>query len=193
MTDTATDDAINDSELLALAAKGDRVAFSQIYDRYSKPLYSLAMKMLGESSEAEDVVQDVFIALWNNAGSFDANRAKLFTWAVTLTRNKAIDRIRTRKRRSGIIERSGEDIADFSLSAELPDSVEVAGQNERAHIVRRVFKTLPSEQRKPIELAYFKGLTQVEIAEKLGQPLGTVKARIRRGLLRLRDGLEGQV
>lgn len=193
VTETATDDAIRDKELLALAAKGDRAAFGQIYDRYSKPLFSLAMRMLGESSEAEDVIQDVFIAIWNNAGSFDPNRAKLFTWAVTLTRNKAIDRLRTRKRRASIIERSSEDIADFSLSAGSPDSVEVAGRNERAGIVRKAFRMLPSEQRKPIELAYFKGMTQVEIAERLGEPLGTIKARIRRGLLRLRDGLEGQV
>lgn len=188
-----TEEAALDNELFARVAQGDRFAFSQIYDRYSKPLFSLAMKMLGESSEAEDVVQDVFIALWDKADTFDSKRAKLFTWAVTLTRNKAIDRLRTRKRRAGIIERSSEDIADFSLSSEMPDSVEVAGRNERAQIVRKAFQTLPEEQREPLKLAYFGGLTQVEIAEQLGEPLGTIKARIRRGLLKLRDRLEGQV
>jgi RNA polymerase sigma-70 factor (ECF subfamily) len=151
------------------------------------------MKILGEASEAEDVVQDVFLAIWKNASSFDPKRAKLFTWAVTLTRNKAIDRLRTRKRRAGIIEKSKEDIADFSLAGDLPDITDVASRNERAELLRMAFRTLPKEQQEPIKLAYFKGLTQVEIAENLGQPLGTVKARIRRGLLRLRDGLEGRV
>lgn len=181
-----------DGELLGLSAQGDKNAFGELYDRFSRPLFSFAMKITGNSSEAEDLVQEVFVELWAKAPEFDASRAQPFTWAVAITRNKAIDRLRMRQRRSAIVERASEDIAAFSLGGEGTDSREALYGSESATIVRAAFRELPEEQRTPLALAYFEGLSQTEIAERLAQPLGTVKARIRRGLCRLRDKLGGR-
>ena len=183
----------SDAELLRLSAGGDKGAFSALYDRFSRPLFSLAVKVLSNASEAEDVVQEVFVELWEKAPEFDAARAKPFTWAVCITRNKAIDRVRSRSRRSTILERASVDIADRSLGSASVDSRESAWFNESAGIIREAFVELPEDQRTAIELAFFEGLSQSQIAERLSQPLGTVKARIRRGLSRLRDRLAGKL
>lgn len=189
-TDTSTP---SDADLIHLSAQGDKAAFSQLYDRFVKPLFSIAYKVVGNSAEAEDVVQDVFIELWSRASDFDEKRAQPFTWAVTITRNKSVDRLRMRGRRGAIRERAAEDIADFSLGTTEVDSRDSAWFNESAEILREAFAKLPNEQRSAIELAYYGGLTQTEIAEKLSQPLGTIKARIRRGLLKLREQLAGKL
>jgi RNA polymerase sigma-70 factor (ECF subfamily) len=138
-------------------------------------------------------VQEVFVELWNRAADFDAQRARPFTWAVAIIRNKAVDRIRSRTRRASIIERSAPDIAEFSLGADAPEAAPRLDATETAGIVREAFATLPEEQRTPLTLAFFDGLSQSEIAERLQQPLGTVKARIRRGLARLRERLAGKL
>jgi RNA polymerase sigma-70 factor, ECF subfamily len=181
-----------DADLLGLSAQGDKNAFGELYDRFARPLFSLAMKITGNASEAEDLVQEVFVELWTKAPEFDAARAQAFTWAVAITRNKAIDRLRMRQRRGAIVERASEDIVSFSLGAEGTDAREALYSDESATIVRAAFRELPEEQRAPLTLAYFEGLSQTEIAERLEQPLGTVKARMRRGLCRLRDVLGGR-
>ena len=184
---------IADEELLRRSADGDKSAFGQLYDRFSRPLYSMALRFVNNSAEAEDLVQEVFLELWNKAGEFDATRARPFTWAVAIIRHKAIDRVRSRTRRSAILEHSAADIASFSLGAE-PDAIEPKLYSaETASIVREAFATLPEDQRTPLTLAFFDGLSQSEIAERLQQPLGTIKARIRRGLGRLRDRLAGKL
>jgi RNA polymerase sigma-70 factor (ECF subfamily) len=183
----------SDADLLRLSAGGDKAAFGELYDRFSRPLYSLAMKVVGNSAEAEDLVQEVFVELWEKAGDFDASRAQPFTWAVSIIRNKSIDRLRSRTRRGAIVDRSGEDIADRAMGLTASDARESAWFNESADLIREAFTDLPEEQRTAIELAYFEGLSQSEIADRLAQPLGTIKARIRRGLSRLRDRLAGRI
>lgn len=180
-----------DAELLGRSARGDKQAFAQLYDRFSRPLFSMAWKIVGNQTEAEDLVQEVFVDLWAKAPEFDARRAQPFTWAVSIMRNKAIDRLRSRTRRGAIVERSAEDIAARALGAEPVDVRDSVSSSDSAGMIRAAFTALPDDQQAAIELAYFEGLTQTEIAERLSQPLGTIKARIRRGLLRLREQLAG--
>lgn len=178
-----------DGELLRRMARGDKAACSDLYDRFSKPLYSVAVRILSDTAEAEDVIQDVFLTLWEKAAGFDASRGSAFAWAITLTRNRAIDRLRTRNRRATLIGDAF--TADLAPAGDTPDS-DSAGDlmlKEKTSAVRAALATLPGDQAHALELAFFSGLTQQEIATRLAEPLGTVKARIRRGLLKLRDAL----
>jgi RNA polymerase sigma-70 factor (ECF subfamily) len=178
-----------DVELLRRIAGGDRAAFSDFYDQYSGLLFSIAVKVLNDAKEAEDVLQEVFMQIWNKADAYNPLLGKPVSWAVTLTRNKAIDRIRSHQRRSKLLEQATLEAAappDDSLSAN-----EKLHGKENAERIRSAVADLPAEQRRAIELAFFNGLTQDEIATKLQQPLGTIKARIRRGMLKLRERLEG--
>lgn len=177
-----------DADLIKRVARGDRDAFAAIYDRYSRPLFSIALRVLNDSREAEDIVHDVFISLWNKAGDFEADRGTAFGWCVTLTRNRAIDRVRARKRRGELLTQSAPaDLGYDENQADNVDSGDMLWQKEKAIVVREALENLPPEQRSALQLAYFSGLTQQEIAARLREPLGTVKARIRRGLLRLRE------
>lgn len=186
--------ARQDLDLLQRTAKGDRAAFAGLYDRFSRPLFATALRILGDSREAEDVVHDVFLTLWQRSMEFSEDRGSPFSWAVTMTRNRAIDRVRQRRRRAEILADTppadlgyGETAASASA-----DSAEALQARERAGAVRQALSTLPDDQQRAVELAFFGGLTQQEIAANLDQPLGTVKARIRRGLLKLRDVLVGK-
>ena len=179
--------------LVRRMAGGDRDALAELYDRLSKPLYATARHILNDSAEAQDVVHDVFLALWENAGSFDSSRGAAFSWAVTLTRNRAIDRLRTRSNRARLLGTSVPDDLGYGL-----DAFPVAGDSkaelgERAEAVRKAMAGLPQEQQRALELAFFSGLTQQEIADRLKEPIGTIKARIRRGLIKLRDLLAGRL
>ena len=183
---------IVDREMIARVARGDQSAFGDLYDRLSGPLYSLALKMLGDAAEAQDALQDVYLQIWRRAGTYDATQSSVFSWAVLLTRGKVIDRLRARGRRLRVVAASTDDVAnpitavDASTGETAADN---ANRNEDATRVRSVLQSLPSEQREAIEMAFFSELTHHDIATRLNQPLGTIKARIRRGLLRLRDGL----
>jgi RNA polymerase sigma-70 factor, ECF subfamily len=189
---SARDDAAREHARLAAAmAGGDREALGQLYDLLAKPLYSLALRVTGDTSEAQDVVQDVFVQLWHKAADYDPARGSYFSWAATLARNRSLDRIRMRKRRSEIIQTSAADIGpagDANLGSD-----DALWLREKAAAVRAALRVLPPEQRQAIELAFFGGLTQQEISARLGDPLGTVKARIRRGLLRLREALSNRL
>lgn len=180
-----------DAELMRRMGRSDREAFAQLYDRFSRPLYATAVRILSNSAEAEDIVQDVFLALWEKAAAFDSSRGSAFAWAVTLTRNRAIDRVRLRKRRSELLAETTAEDAGTQPSGTGPDSADDLVAREQAGAVRAAVAALPAEQQRAVELAFFGGFTQQQIAEKLSEPLGTVKARIRRGLLRLRDTLGG--
>ncbi len=190
MQDTAQQNA--DRQLMAQIAQGDQAAFSALYDRLSGPLYSLAIKMLGDAAEAEDALQEVCLQIWRRAAAYDPAQSSVFSWAVLLTRGKVIDRLRARGRRLRVVVASNEDednpvgTPDASTGTSTADTV---NKNEEAVRVRSVLESLPPEQREAIEMAFFSDLTHHDIAERLNQPLGTIKARIRRGLLRLRDGL----
>lgn len=170
-------------------AAGDKSACAALYDRFSRPLYSVALRVLGDQAEAQDIVQDVFLALWEKAATFEASRGSAFAWAITLTRNRSIDRLRTRRRRAALLDESfPADVASGAGSTQ-SDSVDGLILKEKAGAVRAALATLPPDQLRALELAYFGNLTQQEIAARLNEPLGTVKARIRRGLLKLRDAL----
>ena len=190
--EAAAERARFDAELMRRMGRSDREAFAQLYDRFSRPLFATALRILHNSAEAEDIVQDVFLALWEKAAAFESGRGSAFAWAVTLTRNRAIDRVRMRKRRSELLAETTAEDAGTQPSDAGPDSADGLVLKEQAGAVRAAVAALPADQQRAVELAFFSGLTQQEIAEKLREPLGTVKARIRRGLLRLRDTLGGR-
>lgn len=179
-----------DRATLAQVASGDQRAFDQLYDRLSGPLYSLAVSMLGDATEAQDALQDVFLQIWRRAPSYDADQSSVFSWAMLMTRSRVIDRLRARGRRLHVVVSS---IDDANKDAESVDAsvaesaADTADRNEEAVRVRSILNKLPADQRQAIELAFFNDLTHHEIAAQLGQPLGTIKARIRRGLLKLRE------
>ena len=178
-----------DEELMRRITSGDREALAGLYDRHSRVLYATALRILNDTAEAEDVVHDVFVALWTKCADFDANRGSAISWTTTLTRNRAIDRLRSRKRRGDLLLQSDSSAPGHALASSQPDSRDELWFKEKAVAVRQAVGELPPDQRSALELAFFAGLTQQEIAAKLQEPLGTVKARIRRGLLKLRDQL----
>jgi RNA polymerase sigma-70 factor (ECF subfamily) len=175
------------TELLSRIAQGDEAAFARFYDQFAHGLYSLVYKILNDEKETEDVLQEGFTQIWKKAATYDGNRSSAFTWAVMIMRNKAIDHIRSRQRQSRVVEEAA---LEFSHNPDLQEDDGVF-QNEKRTIVQAALNKIPQDQRQAIELAFFSGLTQMQIAEKLGEPLGTVKARIRRGLLKLRESLNG--
>jgi RNA polymerase sigma-70 factor (ECF subfamily) len=180
--------ARDQARLLAAIARGEKEALAGLYDSLSRPLYSLAHRILSDEAEAEDVVQDVFLQIWRKAGTFDPARGSVFGWAATLTRNRAIDRVRMRKRRTELLADSASDLQPAPLSGDLDSSASLWLQ-EKARAVRSALGQLAPDQQKAIELAFFSGLTQLQISAKLNEPLGTIKARIRRGLLKLKENL----
>ena len=179
-----------DAALIERIRGGERAAFIVFYDRYSPLLFSVAARVLGERKEAEDVLQEVMLVIWNKSGDYDPQLGTLSSWAVAVTRNKALDRLRARTRRQRLIEEAAI-LAGDSDATSYPSANEIVHGRERAELLRDALKELPADQRMAIELAFFTGLSQSDIAERLQQPLGTVKARIRRGMLRLREQLGG--
>lgn len=179
-----------DLELVERIRQGDQGGLDLLYKRYSGPVYSLVWKVLQNSEEAEDVALDVFWQVWRQAGRYDPSRGAPPAWIFTLARSRAIDRLRARKRR----EDRNVSIDDPDLNIDplddkaTPDDVVSFRQNRDA--VRAAMSKLSAVQREAVELAFLQGMTHVEIAEKLGQPLGTVKTRIRQGLIRLRKHLD---
>jgi RNA polymerase sigma-70 factor (ECF subfamily) len=166
-----------DAALLALVQRGDEPAMAALFDRYSKVVYSVALRVLRDPASAEDVLQEVFMQIWRNPDSFVATRGSLGGWLAVVSRNRSIDALR-RKRPTESIEN-----IPLASNYNLADEVE---RNSMAEIARGVIHKLPIEQRKTLEMAFFDGLTHSEIAEMTGDPLGTVKTRIRSALLTLR-------
>ncbi len=171
----------DDGSLLAAIRGGDEAAMAALYDRYSSIIYSVALRVLGETGAAEDVLQEVFLQLWRNPALFDSSRGQLAPWLAVIARNRAIDALRKRRPET--------DIADVVVCVE-PD---MAGEADRAQAMEKVrgaLGNMPSAQRSALEMAYFQGLSHSEIASKTGEPLGTIKTRIRSGLLTLRKVFE---
>jgi len=177
----------NDVELLKAIVARDEVALAQLYDRYRVILFGLLMRILNNREEAEDVLQEVFLQVWRKAEDFDEDRGRPFTWLVTLARSRGIDRLRTLGARERVAEASAREVPE-----EVSDAAADAFKSEQRGIVSDALAKLPDEQKRPLMLAYFDGLTQSEIATHLGAPLGTVKTRMRTGLMRLRELLAGQ-
>jgi RNA polymerase sigma factor (sigma-70 family) len=173
-----------DAALLARIRERDERAVAELYARYGGPLYGLAHQVTRSERFAEDVVQEVFVAVWKDASRFDPSRGAVGPWLFSLARHKAIDLVR---REANVRKHTAE--VDLSFE-EAPDDVDrEAWQNVRRDRVRAAVAELPDIQREALELAFFAGLTHVEVAERLGVPLGTAKTRIRTALLRLRDRL----
>jgi len=183
MFDTLTDD----EQLMRRIAETDRQAMEVLYDRYGKMVYGFAYKSVSDRYAAEEITQDVFTQVWKNAASYDATQAKLATWLLTITRRIAIDHFRRSERRPQAAPTTDEVLILFHDTSIGPDGLaEVQAVREE---VSEAMKSLPIDQRIPIERMYYQGLTQKEIAEQLDVPIGTVKSRIRLGLARLRDKL----
>ena len=179
-----------DRQLMQRVAQGDQQAFSALYDRLSKPLFSLALQMLGDAAEAEDALQDICLQIWRRAANYDPVRSSVFSWAVMMIRSRSIDRLRARGRRARIVAGSIDEFEDApDVASDVESASDTSAKNEDASRVRAALSKLPEEQRQALELAFFSDMTHAEIAEQNSEPLGTVKARIRRGLLRLREGL----
>lgn len=178
--------------LMLRIAQGDQRAFETLYDHFSGILFATAYRVLNNQAAAEDVVQDTFIQIWQKAPQYDPAKGKPLTWAVTLTRNRSIDRLRSTQRRN----RMQEDLQAESETFEQFDgrsSLDAISSAETSQRVRDAVNELPADMREAIELAFFGSLKQSEIAERLNTPLGTIKARIRRGMTKLQNMLDSDV
>lgn len=181
----------DDRAWMARLAAGDPAAFAALYDRHVRPVYSVALRILGDESDAEDLVQDVFAQVWRRSASYEAARGTVAAWLLTITRSRAIDRLRARRARPEHAATADVSALEMVPSPDPgPDDEVLAGED--AGKVRAALARLPLLQRLALELAYFEGLTQSEIAQRLEEPIGTVKTRMRTGLLKLRDVLSGE-
>lgn len=179
-------DAHDEACLRRMAAGEDR-GIAQVYDRHSRAVYSLACRVLSDPGEAEDVVQDVFAQAWRQASRFDAERSSVRGWLLMMTRARSIDRLRARTVRAAV--GGSHPDAENAVADHAPDPEAAAAMSQEARRVIKAMAELDPAQRTAVELAYYKGLTHTEIAETLGQPLGTVKTRVRTALMKLRDAL----
>jgi RNA polymerase sigma-70 factor (ECF subfamily) len=182
--------AAADRQAVDRVSRGDHDALAELYDRHGRLVFSLALRIVRDQGEAEDLVQEVFSQVWQQASRYSESRGNVIAWMLTLTRSRAIDRLRRRAARPHDAgEAAGlDEIADTTLPVD--EQLAWAG---RAVQIRRALEELPLLQRMAIELAFYEGLTHAEVAERLEVPLGTIKTRIRQGLLKLRDRLTGAV
>lgn len=172
-----------DEDLISLAESGDADAFAALYDRHGRAAYSLAYRMMGERQAAEDLVQDVFLKIWRLAGSYRAERGSVRTWILSIVHNRGIDQIRSSASR----RRTQDKIEASAAKSQPSEAFSEAWRNTQRDQVRDALTSLPPEQLKILELAYFSGYTHVEISELLDLPLGTVKGRMRLGLKKIKD------
>jgi RNA polymerase sigma-70 factor (ECF subfamily) len=182
---TAPLQPVPDSALVERIMAGDEGALSALYDRYSGMLYALLLRILKDTGAAEEVLQDLFLQLWRGAARFDASRGSLAGWLLVIGRNRALSRLRGKQRREFVPD----DIEGFSLNA-VPSSENLENEAARMQLMNRLrgaMAALPAEQREAVELAYFEGMTQTEIAARTGSPLGTVKSRVRAAMQTLKQ------
>ena len=184
------EEEIGDGQLIEGVARGDRQAFEMLYERYAPAVFGLGLKMLGDREVAEEAVQEIFWRIWQRAKSFDRNRA-FAPWLFGIAHNYCIDELRRRRARPQSVYEDDEHPILSGIADDTDVSAE-ALQSEQRRIVAEALRELPTEQRQALELAYFGGLTQQEIAVRLGNPLGTIKTRMRLGLQKLRTILQAQ-
>jgi len=170
-----------DEALLSLVASSDDQALAELYDRFGGVAYGLAFRILRDESLAQDAVQEAFLAVWRTADRFLAERAKASTWILTLVHRRAVDLVRRQERRRG---EPLESVPEPVASEQVEEQATIRFQRQ---VVQEALRRLPPEQREALELGYYAGLTQSELAERLGQPLGTIKSRMFTGLTRLKD------
>jgi RNA polymerase sigma-70 factor (ECF subfamily) len=189
MSSSSEHDTAEDIRLLAATAAGDRDAFRQVYTRYSAPLFSLAIRFVGDTGAAEEALQDAFLKIWKHAAGYDARKSQPFTWAVTIVRRTCIDHLRKRGRQPALVALP--DGIDSSASFSTRETVRLNTESrETAERVQSALAAIVPPQRDALELALYSTLTHAEIAARLSQPVGTVKTWIRRGLVVLRDNLK---
>jgi len=174
--------AVGDESLLTRAKGGDQLAMTELFDRYSRLVYSVALRVLNDPGQAEDVMQEIFFQVWRNPDSFVSGRGSLGAWLAVMARNRAIDALRRRRPTDPVDE------VVLVAKGDLASDVE---QNRMMEKVRGVLKDLPDGQQQLVEMAFFEGLTHSEIATRTGDPLGTVKTRIRSALMTLRKAISG--
>jgi RNA polymerase sigma-70 factor, ECF subfamily len=172
---------LNDGALVSAIRSGNQDAMAQLYDRYSSVVYAVALRVLADAAAAEDILQEIFMQLWRNPGAFDASRGNLAPWLAVIARNRAVDVLRKRRPQA--------EITETTVSVE-PDFASEADRGRNVEKVRAVLKEMPAQQRSALEMAYFEGYSHSEIAEKTKEPLGTIKTRIRTGLMLLRKAVE---
>lgn len=180
---------LDDEELMQRLVLRDLTAFRTLYARYSSLVYSAALRVVRDMQIAEDMVQEIFLRLWRKPESYTATRGKFATWLTSVTRNRAVDEVRSRGRRYRHETASPEEQERELPGLETDDPALTAELSDQRRLIVTALSQLPQEQRQTIELAYFGGLTQQEISERLNQPLGTVKTRIRLGMQKLRTAL----
>lgn len=184
-----------DEALLPRLATGDRAALDLLYDRYAGPAYALLLRIVADRQLAEDLLQEVFVRVWQRAGLYQADRGRVLTWTLSIAHNLAIDEVRRRRRRPQEAEEhqdaTATDLLALVPTAE-PGPEQLAWERHRHAQIVGALQTLPEAQRVLIELAYFEGYTQSQLAERLGEPLGTIKTRLRLGIQKLRTILGGQ-
>jgi RNA polymerase sigma-70 factor (ECF subfamily) len=176
-----------DATLARRLLQRDVRAFEEIYDRHSRVVYALVLRILQQAGTAEEVVQDIFLQLWRNASSYDPERGPFLPWLLALARNRALDQLRLKSERQRRREQQTEELPPVSSTPDFEGSID---EGRRARRVRELIAELNPQQKRAIELAYFEGLSHSEIAGRLQEPLGTVKSWIRNGLLRLKEGLQ---
>jgi RNA polymerase sigma-70 factor, ECF subfamily len=181
------DEVSPDATLMQQLLRRNVSAFEELYERHSRIVYSLVLRILRQGSTAEEVVQDVFLQLWRNSSRYDTSRP-FVPWLLTLARNRALDHLRLKSERQRRREEQTEEFPQIASAA--PEYEKALDEGRRAERVRALIGSLPAAQKKAIELAYFEGLSHSEIAAALNEPLGTVKSWIRNGLMRLKEGLQ---
>jgi RNA polymerase sigma-70 factor, ECF subfamily len=184
---------LDDEELMQRLACRDLGAFRALYDRYGNLVYSAVLRVLRDGQTAEDMVQEIFLRIWRKPESYVAQRGRFVTWLTSVSRNRAVDEIRSRGRRYRYEAASPEEQERELPSTDNNDPAMRAELSDQRRLILAALAKIPTEQRQIIEMAYFGGLTQQEIAERLSQPLGTVKTRIRLGMQKLRAALTPEV
>ncbi|HET8522346.1 MAG TPA: sigma-70 family RNA polymerase sigma factor [Thermomicrobiales bacterium] len=182
-----------DADLIGLASEGDARALEVLYDRYSRVVFSFALRIVGDQQLAEEVLQEVFFRAWQQGSAFKAARGSFITWLLSITHNMAIDEVRKRRRRPQKADSAEPETMLASIPDSGPDVEDEVWLSSVRDTIEGALEQLPPAQREAIELAYFQGLTQREIAETLGEPLGTIKTRMRLGLQKLRERLGGEL
>lgn len=184
--------AEEEKALLEKIAHQDDQALSLLYDRYARLLYSIVFSIVKKKEEAEDILQDVFLQVWTKALSFDSSKGNVYAWLVTMTRNKAIDRVRSKQFQT--MKNASQETDTSTLSdSEQNTALDAVMLMERSSKIKDALNAIPQEQKETIQLAYYTGLTQTEISQKLNVPLGTVKTRVRQGMQKLRGLLKDKL
>jgi RNA polymerase sigma-70 factor (ECF subfamily) len=183
-----TESVQSSAALLPAVARGDVASFEALYDRYSSTLYAVLLRILGNPEDAQEVLQEAFVKAWTNARMFDAARGSEVAWLISIARSRGIDRLRSRKVRTDRENDAGREVSIRATHVH-STGADMAIQSQERIAVRGALAELPVAQRKALELAYFEGLSQTEIAERLQEPLGTIKTRMQLGMKKLRESL----